>query len=64
MNKEKFYSELFRREIHKSEPEYKQKAIAEALFRVHQLEKAACSCMKCQQDLAKFKAFLEGQIKK
>ena len=37
MNKEKFYSELFRREIHKSEPEYKQKAIAEALFRVHQL---------------------------
>lgn len=64
MAKEKFYSELFGREIYKSEPEYKQKAVAEALYRVYRLEKENCSCMQCKTDLEHFRGFLEKQIKK
>ncbi len=62
MNKERFYSELFRREIHKSEPEFKQKALAEALYRVYKLEIENCTCMQCQADLKKFKSFLDKRL--
>ena len=63
MNKDKFYSELFRREIHKSEPEYEIKILAESLYRHYRLEKDKCSCMKCQENLKKLQGYLSRNIK-
>jgi len=63
MDKEKFYSELFRREIHKSEPEFKQKTLAEALYRVYKLEIENCTCMQCRNDFKKFKSFVDKHLK-
>jgi hypothetical protein len=62
MNKNKFYSQLFRREIYNSEPEYKIKVLAESLYRYYKLEEERCTCMQCRKDLEKIKKYLKKNI--
>jgi hypothetical protein len=63
MDKDKFYSRLFKREIHRSEPEYQIKVLAESLYRYYILEKEQCTCMECRNELKKLKEYLSNKIK-
>ncbi len=63
MVKSKFYSELFKREIRKSEPEYEVKVLAESLYRHYKLEKDKCTCMICQKNIKKLVEYLSKNTK-
>lgn len=63
MNKDKFYSQLFRREIYNSEPEFSTKVLAESLYRYYKLEEEKCTCMQCRKDLEKIKTYLKKNVK-
>ena len=58
MVKKAFHSQLFRRKIEVSEPDYWAIVYAETLYRIKDLEIQNCSCMKCNQDLDKLNDFL------
>jgi hypothetical protein len=58
MEKKAFHSQLFRRKIEVSEPEYWSIVYSVTLFRIDDLEIRKCSCFKCITDLEKYKEFL------
>lgn len=59
MKKKNFRLQLFRNEIHESDPEYWIKVYAELLFRIDELEEQNCNCFKCQSDLGNYKVDFE-----
>ena len=59
MRKKEFYSELFRKKIYPTDPDFIPKAYAELSFRISVLEKSKCSCFQCQSDLTKYKTYME-----
>ena len=59
MRKREFYSQLFRKKIYPTDPDFAPKVHAELLYRISQLEKAKCTCFQCQSDLAKYKTYIE-----
>jgi hypothetical protein len=63
MNRNKFYSQLFQREIYNSEPEYETKVLAESLYRYYKLEAEKCTCMQCRKDLERIKEYLGKNLK-
>ncbi len=58
MEKKSFHSQLFRRKIEVSEPDYWAIVHGETIFRIYDLEVRKCACFKCSQDLEKYKDFL------
>ena len=54
MIKKVFYSELFGRNIEKTERDYISFVKAELLFRIDRLKKENCSCFQCQDNLDKY----------
>ena len=59
MRKKEFHSQLFRKIINPADPDFEAKVLAELLFRISKLEKAKCHCFHCQNELAKYKTYLE-----
>jgi hypothetical protein len=59
MNKKPFHSQLFRRKIEVSEPDYWAIVHGETIFRIYDLEFRKCTCFKCTTDLDNYKKFLE-----
>jgi len=57
MLKRKFYSQLFTREILPDEKDFISFVKAELLFRIDKMKEEDCSCMKCKDDLKKFKDY-------
>jgi len=64
MANKRFYSRLFQRYIEPNEMYFWKFVYAEFLFRIAELEEANCSCMQCQMELDKYKAYLEKLKKK
>ena len=60
MANRKFYSELFGRYILPDEVDYNSFVRAELLFRIDKLKDENCSCMKCKDDLKKFKDYFQN----
>ena len=58
MEKKAFQSQLYRRKIEVSEPDYWSMVYGETLYRIDDLEFRKCTCFKCSQDLEKYKEFL------
>ena len=58
MEKKAFHSQLFRRIIEVSDPDYWAIVHGETIFRIYDLEVRKCTCFKCIQDLEKYKDFL------
>lgn len=58
MKKKDFHSQLFKRQIQITNPDYWSIVKAETLFRIKELEIKNCSCFKCKQDLEKLNKFL------
>ena len=59
MNKKKFFSRLFGRDVLPAEPDYFAIVYAELLFRITDLKEKNSSCAQCKTDLHKFKLTLE-----
>ena len=59
MEKKAFHSQLFRRKIEVSEPDYWMYLYAEALYRLKQLEDLNCPCGNCFGDKIKTKHLLK-----
>ena len=59
MKQKEFHSQLFRRKIAVSEPDYWSIVYAETLYRIDDLEFRKCTCFKCTTDLENDKEFLE-----
>jgi hypothetical protein len=59
MKKKTFRSQLFRKEINVNDPEYWIKVYAELLFRIYELEKQKCNCLKCQTDIDSYLKFFD-----
>ena len=57
MNKKDFNSALFRQKILKTDPEYEAIVYVETIYRIRDLEEKNCSCMTCQNELAKYREF-------
>ena len=55
----KFYSELFGRYIQPDEKDFISFVKAELLYRIDKLKEEDCSCMKCGDDLRKFKDYFQ-----
>lgn len=60
MANRKFYSELFGRYILPDEVDFNSFVKAELLFRIDKLRDENCSCMKCKDDLKKFKDYFQN----
>ena len=60
MANRKFYSELFGRYILPDEVDYNSFVRAELLFRIDKMKDENCSCMKCKDDLKKFKDYFQN----
>jgi len=60
MANRKFYSELFGRYILPDEVDFNSFVKAELLFRIDKLKDENCSCMKCKDDLKKFKDYFQN----
>ena len=60
MASRKFYSELFGRYILPDEVDFNSFVKAELLFRIDELKDENCSCMKCKDDLKKFKDYFQN----
>mgnify|MGYP003476709152 FL=1 len=58
MVKKEFQSQLFRRKIEVSEPDYWSIVYGETLFRIDDLEFRKCTCFKRVTDLERYKEFL------
>ena len=56
----KFYSELFRRYILPDEKDFISFVKVELLYRIDRLKEEDCSCMKCGEDLKKFKNYFQN----
>ncbi len=59
MKKKVFYSQLFRKTISEDDSDYWIKVYAEFLFRIDELEKQKCNCLKCQTDLENYQSHFE-----
>jgi hypothetical protein len=55
----KFHSQLFKREILPDEKDFISFVKAELLFRIYKIDEGGCSCMKCGDDLRKFKDYFQ-----
>lgn len=60
MANRKFYSELFGRYILADEVDFNSFVKAELLFRIDKMKDENCSCMKCKDDLKKFKDYFQN----
>ena len=60
MFKRKFYSQLFGRYILPDEKDFISFVKAELLYRIDRIEEEDCSCMKCGEDLIKFKNYFQN----
>ena len=60
MANRKFYSELFGRYILPDEVDFNSFVKAELLFRIDKMKDENCSCMKCKDDLKKFKDYFQN----
>jgi hypothetical protein len=60
MTNRKFYSELFGRYILPDEVDFIYFVKAELLFRIDKMKDENCSCMKCRDDLIKFKDYFQN----
>ena len=64
MIKKVFYSQLFQRNIAKTEKDYSAIVKAELLYRIQQLQSENCSCFQCQSDLEKYQDYYNKIIGK
>jgi hypothetical protein len=62
MKKKRYHSQLFRRIIEKNENDYEAKVIAELLYRIREMEREKCSCMKCNEMLDVYRKYYEKLV--
>ena len=63
MKEQMFFSELFKRFINDSEPEYENKVLAEALYKYYKLREDGCTCKDCFAKKDKLAEFLKEKSK-
>lgn len=63
MARKEFYSQLFKKTIKYDDPEYSERVLAEALYRLREYEEKKCSCMICQNSKQKLKEWVEEKFR-
>lgn len=63
MAKKEFFSKLFKKTIKTNDPEYSERVLAEALYRLREYEEKNCTCMICQNSKQKLKEWLEEKFR-